>query len=338
MWWTNQTSVPTQTSARTMAPVTPTWGTKVPSSIGADGAQHHQRIGEGAEEDAERDLVAGVAHEVAQQPRPHLARSQGQGRDRDGEDRASDADARRRDGAEQRPRALAAAGVAPGRRGRVGRRRGQVVEPGREQRQADAKKHDEGGAKPELVAEILDPGTQAGVHAGCPAGRLSTATAMDMVDRRSSRRSGPPRLARLCHEACIHLSPGSAQDSLLGPAAKLPPSSNRSVMGRFNAACRASPVSPPSGCDLHVCDGMKESSPGRSERVAGSGSRHVFRAAAVERQPIGRRPCSVVVRLRRGGAARSQPQNGGACRAGEGAQPWPRPSGPNVAPRELAVR
>ncbi len=32
MWWTNQTSVPRQTRASTMAPVTATWGTNVPSS------------------------------------------------------------------------------------------------------------------------------------------------------------------------------------------------------------------------------------------------------------------------------------------------------------------
>ena len=54
----------------------------------AHGAQDHERVGEGAEEDAKHDLVAGVAGEVAQQPRAHLPGGQRQGRDGDGEGRA----------------------------------------------------------------------------------------------------------------------------------------------------------------------------------------------------------------------------------------------------------
>ena len=88
-------------------------GTNVAFVLRAHAAQHHQRIGEGAEEGAERDLVAAVAGEVAQQPRPHLAGRQRQRRDGDREHRAGDADGRRRDRAEQRARAGAAAVVEP---------------------------------------------------------------------------------------------------------------------------------------------------------------------------------------------------------------------------------
>jgi hypothetical protein len=78
---TNQISVPTQSSANSSAPVTRGEGTKALLAHGAHGAQHHQGVGEGAEEDAERQLVARVADEVAQQPRPHLAGGQRERRD-----------------------------------------------------------------------------------------------------------------------------------------------------------------------------------------------------------------------------------------------------------------
>ncbi len=161
-----------------------------------DGAQHHQSVGEGAEEDAKRHLVAGIAHEVAQQPGAHLARGEGQGGNRDREDRSGDADARRRHGAQQRARALAAAGVAP-RRGRVGRRRGQVVEPGREQRQPDAQEHDECGTHPELIAEVLDPGAKAGVHGdNSPDGFAPIwALSLSPPTARPTRRSGIPTMS-----------------------------------------------------------------------------------------------------------------------------------------------
>ena len=99
----------------------------------AHAAQHHQRIREGAEEGAERDLHAAVAGEVAQQPRAHLAGRERERGDGDREHRAGDADRRRGDGAEQRSCARAAAVVDPlaldeplrrrRRRGRDGRAR-----------------------------------------------------------------------------------------------------------------------------------------------------------------------------------------------------------------------
>ena len=81
--------------------------------LGAHAAQHHQRIGERAEEGAERELDAAVAGEVAQQARPHLPGGQRQRRDGDREHRAGDADRRSGDRAEQRACAGAAAVVDP---------------------------------------------------------------------------------------------------------------------------------------------------------------------------------------------------------------------------------
>jgi hypothetical protein len=54
--------------------------------------QQQQRIDESAQEHAECELIAGVAHKTAQQPRAHLAGRQGERGDGDREHRAGHAD------------------------------------------------------------------------------------------------------------------------------------------------------------------------------------------------------------------------------------------------------
>jgi hypothetical protein len=63
-------------------------GDELSLAMRADGPQHHQGVGEGAQEGAQSDLVAAVARKVAQQPGPHLAGSQRRGSDGDREHRA----------------------------------------------------------------------------------------------------------------------------------------------------------------------------------------------------------------------------------------------------------
>ena len=163
---------------------------------GADRTQHHQRIGESAEENAESDLVAAVAHKIAQQPRPHLPRGQRQGRDGDGENRAGDADTRRRDGAEKTPRPLASARIAPGGGGRVRRGRGKVIVPGGRQSERDAEHDHEGRSQPELVAEILDPGPEPRTHEACfSASAVSRMSGARPRLRVSTRRGGMPTMS-----------------------------------------------------------------------------------------------------------------------------------------------
>lgn len=52
-------------------------------ALGPNASQHDKRIGEGPEEYPKRQLVAAIAGEIAQQPRPHLTGCQRQCRDRD---------------------------------------------------------------------------------------------------------------------------------------------------------------------------------------------------------------------------------------------------------------
>ena len=61
MWPTKKTSVPTQTKASRMPRLSERWGTKAPLALRADAAQHHERVGEGAEKGAEGELIAAVA-------------------------------------------------------------------------------------------------------------------------------------------------------------------------------------------------------------------------------------------------------------------------------------
>ena len=111
---------------------------------GAHRAQHHQRVGEGAEEDAEHELIAGVAHEVAQQPRPHLVRGERQRRDGDGEGGAGHPDGGGGHRAEQRPCPLGAPGPAPVRvrGGRIVAGDVRGLQPDGRLRQADAGEYD----------------------------------------------------------------------------------------------------------------------------------------------------------------------------------------------------
>ncbi len=79
----------------------------------ADRAQHQQAVEVGGDERAERDLIAAVAHEVAEQARPVLARGVDDGGDRDREDGAGDGDHRPADRRQHQPRAAGMRRVEP---------------------------------------------------------------------------------------------------------------------------------------------------------------------------------------------------------------------------------
>lgn len=129
---------------------------------GPHGSQHGQGVGEGPEKDAEHDLVAGVAREVAKQARTHLPGGERQGRDGDGERGAGHSDRRGRHRAEQRASALGTAGIAPIR---IRRRRqiagdARCLQPDRELTQSETGQNDQGRSKPELIPERLEPSAQ----------------------------------------------------------------------------------------------------------------------------------------------------------------------------------
>ena len=117
-------------------------------------SQHHKRIGERAEEDAERRLIAPVAGEVAQQPRPHLAGRERQGGDGDGEDGARDPDCGGSDGAQQRARAGAAAAVEPKAVDQPPRHYAAAVQVHEAERQQYSRQHDRCRQEPECLAEV----------------------------------------------------------------------------------------------------------------------------------------------------------------------------------------
>lgn len=75
--------------------------------------QHDEGVAERAEQHPQRELIAAVADEVAQEPRPHLAGSKRQRGYGDREHGARDADRRASDRAEQGTSAGRAAIVHP---------------------------------------------------------------------------------------------------------------------------------------------------------------------------------------------------------------------------------
>ncbi len=99
-------------------------------------------------------------------------------------------------------------------------RGGQVVEPGRQQREPDAQQHDQGRAQPELVAEILDPGAEAGVHEACPGDAVAprrrfAALALDAQRRQADDVVGRRRDA---DAGLVELADDVARHGVLGPA------------------------------------------------------------------------------------------------------------------------
>ena len=127
-------------------------------------AQHHQRVGKRAEERAERELIAAIVGEVAQQPRPHLPRRQRQRRDGDREHRAGHADGRGRHRAEQRPRPGAAAIVEPRTVDERDRDRTRPVDPDQPYRQHDPRQHHQRRQQPERLRQEIEQLAQACVH------------------------------------------------------------------------------------------------------------------------------------------------------------------------------
>ena len=141
------------------------YGTNSPFALGADAAQHHQRVGERAQEDAEGKLVAAVAGEVAQQPRPHLAGGQGERGDGDREHRAGDADRGRGHRAEQGPRAGRATVVQPRAVDQPLRHDAAAVDRHHADGDHDTRDHQGARHQPEGVAERGEQLADVGGHA-----------------------------------------------------------------------------------------------------------------------------------------------------------------------------
>ena len=128
-----------------------------------DRAQHHQAVGEDADEGAEHDLGRPVAHEVAQHARRVLAGRQRQRHHGDREDHAGDRHHRGRDGRQHRARAggvgaeqarpaLPQESVAPAVRFDQGHRRD------------DRAQHDHRRHEPQARPQVRPPGSQAIQH------------------------------------------------------------------------------------------------------------------------------------------------------------------------------
>ena len=131
-----------------------------------DAAQDHERIGKGAQEGAEGELVSAVAHEVAQQPRPHLARGQRKRGDRDREHRAGQPDGRRGDRAQQGAGARTAAVVEPRAFEQRRRQRAAAVDGDQGEGGGDAAQRHESGNEPERLAEVIQEFAEARGHGG----------------------------------------------------------------------------------------------------------------------------------------------------------------------------
>ena len=126
--------------------------------------QQHQRIGAGGQKHAERELVAAVAREVAQQMWPHLAGRERQRRDRDREQRTGRRQRGAGQGAEQSARSGRAAAKEPDA----------VPDPARlvqvriDRRQAHRSKHADSHQqcrqRPEGVHQIVEQLLNAGDH------------------------------------------------------------------------------------------------------------------------------------------------------------------------------
>ena len=127
------------------------------------GAEHQQRIDEGADKDAQDHLDAAIAHECAQHPRGELAGGELQGDDRDREDGAGDGDQRagNRDQYAARPVRPAAEGPKAAPALVEGEPAIQLDHGEREERAAE---REQAGQKPEALPCRVPPAPEARPH------------------------------------------------------------------------------------------------------------------------------------------------------------------------------
>ncbi len=129
----------------------------------ADRAQHEQRVGEGAEEDAEDVLGAFVAGEGAQHSRRELGHGDLQRHHRHGEDDGDDANHGAGDGEERPARHVRVAGQRPAGAGARPRPQHPVDLDQRQGERAVERRHQR-GREPEAVLEVAPPRTEACLH------------------------------------------------------------------------------------------------------------------------------------------------------------------------------
>ncbi len=178
-----------------------------------DRAQHHQRIGERAEKGAERQLVAPVAGEVAQQPRTHLPGGKRQGGDGDGEHRAGDPDGGGRDRAQQRPCAGAPTVVEPRAFNEPSRHDAAPVHGHQADAQQDAAHDHAAGQQPERVGQGGEQLTKPGFQAN------------------SNHTLGAPVVRRPARAGAADMSNGKR---------RVQPSGDRAARPKYTNACKAS--------------------------------------------------------------------------------------------------
>jgi hypothetical protein len=128
----------------------------------ANGAQHEQAIKESCDERAKHGLGAPVVHEIAQESRAKLGRSERKGYDGDRENNTRDGNGRARDGGEHVARAFRAASPDPGsvpRPCRIHR----VIDVQSERGQANRAKREQGRKEPVARAQLLPKSAEEGL-------------------------------------------------------------------------------------------------------------------------------------------------------------------------------
>ena len=128
-----------------------------------DRPQHHQAIDEGRDEGAERHLVAAIAHEIGQDPRPVLAGRVGDGDDGDREDDAGDGDHRAGDRRQHQVSAVRLCLLVPAEPVEPAGR-GPGIEPHYQRSKDDGGKRHQAGHEPVARAQPLDQPEKVGAH------------------------------------------------------------------------------------------------------------------------------------------------------------------------------
>jgi hypothetical protein len=163
-WWMKKISSPMQTSERMIAPEVGGCQERHEGAadvlLAADGAEDEHRVGKGADEDGEDDLVGTVAGELAQHAGCELAGGELHGDDGDREDGAGNGDDGGSDGGEDAARAFGASAEDPGEPLDIPGAHQPVIQPDEEEGERTAEHGADGGEQPEAVLHVLPPGSQ----------------------------------------------------------------------------------------------------------------------------------------------------------------------------------